>query len=153
MIRPPWSSTKKDREADAPPATPAVRPEDYVGSDQEANERYVRSGFAAKAKNALSKLPMADEVVAAYFCMIDPTTPRWVKGVAAAALAYFILPVDAVLDVIPFVGLMDDASVLAGALTAISSFITDEHRRKAREWMRIEQIPAGSTSAETGSTG
>lgn len=126
--------------ADAPPPPSVVRPEDYVGSDEAKNEAYVREGFAAKARQFLARLPMAEDVAAAYFCMLDPTTPKWVKGVAGGALAYFILPVDAVLDAIPFAGLVDDIGVLTAAITSISAYITDEHRAKARRWMAAEQI-------------
>src|SRR4051812_27278285 len=82
-----------------------VNPEAYVGGDLVRNEEVVREGFAAKAKRCLNRLPLATETVAMYFCMLDPKTPVWVKGVAAAALAYFILPLDAVPDLLPIVGL------------------------------------------------
>ena len=119
-----------------------VRPEDYVGDDRARNEQVVREGFVAKAKRHLRQIPMATEVVAAYFCMLDPGTPLWVKGVAAAALAYFILPADAIPDLLPIVGLSDDVSILTAALSTISVHITDEHRRKAREWMEHEHLVA-----------
>jgi uncharacterized membrane protein YkvA (DUF1232 family) len=119
-----------------------VRPEDYVGEDAARNEQVVREGFAAKAKRYLRQIPMATEVVAAYFCMLDPATPLWVKGVAAAALAYFILPTDALPDLLPIVGLSDDVSVLTAALATISVHVTDAHRQQARRWMEHEQIVA-----------
>ncbi|MHC5539898.1 YkvA family protein, partial [Singulisphaera rosea] len=72
------------------------RAEDYVGADEAKNERIVRDGFGAKAKRYLNRLPLAQETVAMYFCLLDPKTPIWVKGAAAAALAYFILPVDGI---------------------------------------------------------
>ena len=91
---------------------------------------------------------MASEVVAMYFCMLDPTTPLWVKGTVAAALAYFILPLDAIPDLIPLAGLGDDAGVLTAALTAITAHITAEHRRKARAWLDAESIDLGKPAAE-----
>jgi uncharacterized membrane protein YkvA (DUF1232 family) len=127
--------------APSPPPGP-IRPEDYVGTDEVKNERVVREGFVAKAKRFLRHLPMGPEVVAMYFCMLDPKTPLWVKGTAAAALAYFILPLDAVPDLLPLVGLSDDVTVLTAALSAISAFVTDEHRSKAEEWMAHEHIVA-----------
>jgi len=117
-----------------------IRPEDYVGDDVSRNERTVRDGFAAKAKRFLREVPMAGEVVALYFAMLDPKTPLWVKGTAAAALAYFILPIDAVPDLLPLVGLGDDLSVLSAALAAVSTHITEEHRARARGWLRDEQV-------------
>jgi uncharacterized membrane protein YkvA (DUF1232 family) len=117
-----------------------IRPEEYVGADSSRNEQTVREGFLKKARKSLRYLPLAEEVAAAYVCMLDGRTPIWVKATVAGALAYFILPFDAVPDVLPFVGLNDDAAVITAALSAISSHLTDEHRRKARSWLRAEQI-------------
>ncbi|MBX6313539.1 MAG: DUF1232 domain-containing protein [Isosphaeraceae bacterium] len=117
-----------------------VRPEDYVGSDEAKNEQVVREGFVAKAKRYLRQIPMATDVVALYFCLLDAKTPMWVKGTVAAALAYFILPADAVPDILPLVGLSDDISVLTAAITAVSAHLTDEHRQKARQWMEAEKV-------------
>jgi uncharacterized membrane protein YkvA (DUF1232 family) len=117
-----------------------VDPEAYVGHDAARNEQVVREGFAAKAKKYLNRLPLAQETVAMYFCMLDPKTPLWVKGTAAAALAYFILPLDALPDLMPIVGLSDDAGVLAAALTAVSAHVTAEHRERARAWMAHEHL-------------
>src|SRR5436309_11204403 len=118
-----------------------IHPEYYVGSDEPHNEEIVRERFAAKAKRYLRQLPLAKETVSMYFCLLDPRTPIWVKATAAAALAYFILPLDAVPDLLPIVGLSDDASVLAAALTAVAAHITPEHRHKARAWMDAEIGP------------
>lgn len=115
-------------------------PGDFVGRDAEANQRVAREGFVAKAKRYLQRLPMAESTVAMYFCMLDPKTPAWVKGVVAAALAYFILPLDAVPDLMPLVGFGDDASVLAAAFTAVSGHVTEAHRASAREWMAHEHL-------------
>src|SRR5947209_11425437 len=93
-----------------------IKPEFYVGSDEPHNEEIVRERFAAKAKHYLRQLPLAHETVAMYFCLLDSRTPIWVKATAAAALAYFILPFDAMPDLLPIVGLSDDAGVLAAAL-------------------------------------
>ena len=117
-----------------------IKPEYYVGSDEPHNEEVVRERFAAKAKRYLRRLPLAHETVAMYFCLLDPVTPIWVKATAGAALAYFILPLDAVPDFLPIVGLSDDASVLAAALAAIAAHITNEHRTKAQVWMEAEVI-------------
>lgn len=129
--------------ADVPPSPEelaAIRPEDYVGNDQARNEQVVRESFAAKAKQYLGRLPMARDVVALYFCMLDPATPMWVKGTVAAALAYFILPLDAIPDLLPLFGLSDDAAILTAALTAVAAYITAEHYRKADAWLEVEGV-------------
>src|SRR5687767_7500772 len=61
------------------PMRSAVRPEDYVGDDERRNEQVVREGFLAKARRHLNRLPLAQETVAMYFCLLDPGTPLWVK--------------------------------------------------------------------------
>src|SRR5436190_18581874 len=119
----------------------AIKPEFYVGSDEPHNEEIVRERFAAKAKRYLRQLPLAKETVAMYFCLLDSRTPIWVKATAAAALAYFILPLDAVPDLLPIIGLSDDASVIAAALTAVAAHINTEHRERARLWMEAEIEP------------
>lgn len=122
-----------------------IKPEIYVGEDPARNEELVREGFVAKARKMLKHLPLAHEAVAMYFCMLDARTPMWVKGAVAAALAYFILPVDAVPDFLPVVGLGDDAGVLAATLTAVSAHVSPEHREKARAWIDQENLgPAGA---------
>ena len=118
----------------------SVDPEDYVGHDSAPNEESAREGFVAKAKRYLNRLPLAHETVAMYFCMLDPKTPVWVKATAGAALAYFVLPLDAIPDFLPVVGLGDDASVLAAAFAAVSAHVTAEHRDRARAWMAHEHL-------------
>ncbi len=116
-----------------------IDPGKYVGRDRSEAEAKARAGFLAKAKHHLKKIPKAREVVALYFCLIDPATPAWVKGIVAAALAYFVLPLDAVPDLLPFIGLADDVSLLAAAYASVSAFVTAEHLEKARAWIEHEQ--------------
>jgi uncharacterized membrane protein YkvA (DUF1232 family) len=111
-----------------------------VGVDEAANEQKVRAGFVPAAKRHLAKIPFAEDVVAMYFCLLDPRTPLWVKGVVAAALAYFVLPLDAIPDFLPLVGMSDDIAVLSAALAAISNYLTPEHRSRAVGWLRDEHI-------------
>lgn len=127
--------TSSPTSSDAP-----IRPEDYVGNDESRNEQIVREGFAATAKRFLRVMPMATEVVAMYFCLLDAKTPIWVKGTIAAALAYFILPVDAIPDILPVVGMSDDAGVLTAAFSAVSAHVSPEHRTKAKRWIHDEKV-------------
>ena len=130
--------------------TSPIRPEYYVGSDEPHNEEVVRERFAAKAKRYLRQLPLAHETAAMYFALLDARTPIWVKATVAAALAYFILPFDAIPDLLPIVGFSDDAGVLAAALSAVSAHITDDHRARARGWMAgaIDVTPAAEGVAQ-----
>jgi uncharacterized membrane protein YkvA (DUF1232 family) len=63
----------------------------------------------------------------------DESTPTWAKTVIGGALAYLILPIDAIPDVIPIVGFTDDIGALAAAGATVATYITDEHKREAEE--------------------
>ena len=73
-----------------------------------------------------------------YFSAVGKNMPVWAQGVAFAALAYFISPVDAIPDITPAIGYTDDAGVLATAITVLRAYITAEvtrqANRKLKEW-------------------
>ncbi len=68
-----------------------------------------------------------------YYVMQNPECPIWAKGIIIAALGYFISPIDAIPDVIPFAGFTDDAGVIAAALATLYMYITEDVKRRARE--------------------
>ncbi|MDP2213418.1 YkvA family protein, partial [Phenylobacterium sp.] len=63
------------------------------------NEERVRKGFWPKIVRTAAKIPFASEAVAVWFCARDPATPSAAKGMMLAALAYFVMPADAIPDV------------------------------------------------------
>jgi uncharacterized membrane protein YkvA (DUF1232 family) len=81
-------------------------------------------------------VPFMKDLLAMFYASQDPKTPMWVKGMIAAALAYFALPIDAIPDVL-FIGLgfTDDAAVVVATLKAVSSHVTEDHRRQAEDWL------------------
>lgn len=97
------------------------------------NEDTVRAGFWAKLKRVLSRVPFAEDAVAAWFCAFDPQTPLRVRGMLLAALAYFVLPIDAVPDMILGLGFTDDLTVLMTAVALVGTHLRPEHRRQARQ--------------------
>jgi uncharacterized membrane protein YkvA (DUF1232 family) len=48
------------------------------------------------------------------------------------ALAYFILPTDAIPDILALVGFTDDMAVLAAAIAAVGANVTPAHRQAAK---------------------
>ena len=80
------------------------------------NEERVRRDFWRKAARVAAKLPFAEDLLAAYYCAFDQTTPFQVRAALVGALAYFVLPFDFVPDVLPLLGFTDDAAVLLTAL-------------------------------------
>jgi len=97
------------------------------------DEERVRRGFWPKAKRVAAKLPFAEDLLAAYYAAFDRETPLQVKAALLGALAYFVLPVDAMPDILPMLGYTDDALVLVTAIRLVSGHIRDEHREAARD--------------------
>lgn len=93
------------------------------------------SEFIGRLKRVAKRIPFAEDLLAAWICARDPATPRRVKLTLLAALGYFVLPLDALPDVMPLLGFTDDAAVIAAALAAVAGSITPQHREKAREML------------------
>jgi len=97
------------------------------------DEDGLKRRFWEKFKRVAGRIPFAEDLVAAFYCATDPKTPSRVKLILLGAIAYFIMPLDAVSDLLPLIGFADDAAVLAAAITQVASSITEEHRAKARK--------------------
>ena len=97
------------------------------------DEEGVLREVLALVKKLARALPFAEDALAAYHCVRDPATPTRVRLILMAALAYFVMPLDAIPDYIPLLGFTDDAAVLATAIAAVKNAMTPEHRTKARE--------------------
>lgn len=100
------------------------------------NEKRVRSGFWRKIAAVVSKIPFAEDAIAAYFCALDSATPLRARAMLLAALVYFISPLDMIPDMIAGLGFTDDATVLAAVLAMFASHITAEHREKAAKILK-----------------
>jgi uncharacterized membrane protein YkvA (DUF1232 family) len=92
-----------------------------------------REKFWRTVKKAARHVPFMEDVVAAYYCALDHETPLRAKGIILAALGYFILPTDAIPDMIFGLGFTDDIAVLTAALAAIRAHMKPAHRLAARE--------------------
>ena len=106
--------------------------------DAKEKEARIRRQFWPTVKKALRAVPFMNEVVAAYYAMLDPDTPTRARLILIGALAYFVTPFDVVPDFIIGLGFVDDATVLAAALAAVRSSIKDEHREAARRALAEE---------------
>jgi uncharacterized membrane protein YkvA (DUF1232 family) len=94
-------------------------------------ERKIRRDFWAKLKRFAGLVPFVDDLVAAYYCALDPATPMRVRGMLLAALAYFVLPVDLIPDMIAGLGFADDAALLTAVVGLVAAHITPTHRAAA----------------------
>ena len=100
--------------------------------EAEQKEAEVRRRFWPTVKRALRQIPFIEDVVAAYYAMLDPATPAGARLTLVAALAYFVSPFDLVPDLLFGIGFVDDVAVLAAAIAAVQGAIRDDHREAAR---------------------
>ncbi len=97
------------------------------------NARLVQRGFWPKLKRVAAHIPFAGEVAALWFAAMDKETPATGKAMMLAALAYFVMPVDALPDWLPGLGFTDDAAVIAAAIAMAGRMIRPVHRQAARD--------------------
>lgn len=103
----------------------------------ERNKSRVQRSFWAKLKRSVGRAPFLEDAVSAYYCAFDPETPRPVKAMLLAALAYFVVPSDMVPDFIAGLGFTDDATVLFATVRMVASHIGDRHREQARQRLTL----------------
>lgn len=73
-------------------------------------------------------------------------TPTLVGGVAV--LIYFLMPIDVIPDVIPVIGLLDDASLLAWFMTSIKSELDKFKEWEASRPIKVEPQHAAQATPE-----
>jgi len=108
------------------------------------DEAVVLRDFWRKVGKFAAQIPFAEDLLTAYYCAFDRRTPAHVRVALIGALVYFISPFDVFPDVLPIVGLTDDAAVLAGAIKLVWDQIKPEHRDAARDALvRINETAKG----------
>ena len=115
------------------PTEPIARSRALTPAVQRVNEVRVKTGFWPKLRRTAARIPFTRELLSVYFCARDPETPAAAKGVMLAALAYFVLPTDAIPDILAGVGFTDDAAVIAAVLGMLGANLKPRHRERARE--------------------
>ena len=97
------------------------------------DETALRRRFWRKLGGVIARIPFAEDLLAAYYCAFDRTTPLSVRASLIGALAYFISPFDVMPDLLPIIGFTDDAAVLAAAFKLVWDNIKPAHRDAARQ--------------------
>ena len=99
-----------------------------------APEEYSDSSFWAKVGNfaKLAGREVIEKALWLYYAAQRPETPTWAKTVIYGVLAYFIAPLDAIPDVTPVIGYVDDLGALAAALSMVVLYIDDGVREQAK---------------------
>ena len=101
--------------------------------EPDKEESALRDQFWRKVRRAAASIPFAEDLLTAYYCAFDRATPLSVKATLVGALAYFVMPIDAIPDVVPLLGFTDDAAMLAAALNLMAAHIRPEHRVAAKD--------------------
>jgi uncharacterized membrane protein YkvA (DUF1232 family) len=106
-----------------------------MGDDEslKRDEASVLRNFWRKLGGLAAQVPFAEDVLTIYYCAFDRRTPTYVRVALIGALAYFIDPFDLIPDVLPIIGLTDDAAVIAAATKLVWDQIKPEHRDAARD--------------------
>jgi uncharacterized membrane protein YkvA (DUF1232 family) len=102
-------------------------------------EKMVRTDLLPKLKRVLAQVPFAEDLLAAYYAVLDRRTPFAVRATLVGALAYFVLPIDIVPDFLAGLGFTDDAAILYAALRSVAGAIEERHRDAARNWLAEAQ--------------
>lgn len=104
------------------------------GYEEEYNEKSFWTKVRKYAKKAGREV--IEKALLLYYALVDSDTPAWAQGVIVGALGYFISPIDAIPDMIPVVGYMDDLAVMAAALVTVACHIKVEHSEKAEDKLK-----------------
>jgi uncharacterized membrane protein YkvA (DUF1232 family) len=90
---------------------------------------------------------VVEKVLWLWFASRRPDLPGWARTTVYGALAYFVLPVDAIPDLLPLVGYTDDLGVLGWALLTIAGYVDADVRRRTDEL--LARLFTGSATPST----
>jgi uncharacterized membrane protein YkvA (DUF1232 family) len=116
-----------------------VIPLPVVAMTRLRHTRIVQDGFWRKLAKIMGHIPFAEDLAAAYFCVIDPATPSRVRGALLVALAWFVIPASVMPEFVVVLGLTDDAAVVALVAGIVRRHIKERHYRQARAALAIEE--------------
>ncbi len=118
------SHRRDDPQAGTPDTPDALR--GYAG-------QYSETRFWTKMSRVFKRAgyELLEKALWLHYAARRPETPGWAKATAYGALAYFILPFDAIPDWLFGYGFTDDLSALTLAVATISQYIDAGVRRRA----------------------
>ena len=90
--------------------------------DIKKDVKYVEENLWAKIERVGKKISFAKDALALFYYMKDPLVSWYRKAIVAAALIYFISPIDTIPDLAPLFGYLDDL----GVITALIKFLGSE---------------------------
>ena len=107
----------------------AEAPESSAYSEQSLREKLARHARAAGEA-------VVERTLQFHYALQKPDLPHWARARIIGALGYFVLPLDAIPDIVPGAGYVDDLGVLALAFATVADHIDEGVRAKARAQLR-----------------
>jgi len=101
--------------------------------------RTIKSGFWPKLLKQVGRIPFAEDLAAAYFCVLDPATPGRVRGILLAALAWFVLPASLMPEFLVVIGFTDEIAVMAIVVRMVRKHLKYQHYVQARRVLGIPE--------------
>ncbi|HRP01662.1 MAG TPA: YkvA family protein [Candidatus Kapabacteria bacterium] len=96
---------------------------------KEHQKHYSDASFFKKINNVAKKIGkrLIHKALLLYYVAMDNDTPVWTKSLIFGVLGYFILPLDVIPDIAPFVGFSDDLAAIVSTISIIWNNIKPEH--------------------------
>ena len=76
-------------------------------------------------------------VLLLFYTLQKSTTPKFAKSIIIGGLGYFILPFDALSDLIPMIGFTDDLTALVSVLIAVALYVDEDIKLKAKSKLKV----------------
>jgi len=96
--------------------------EKNIENEYKDKAEYVEENLWTKLERVGKKISFAKDIVALFNYMTDPLVSWHRKAIVVMGLIYFISPLDAIPDIAPLIGYMDDL----GVITALLKFLGSE---------------------------
>ena len=80
------------------------------------NINYVEENLWTKLEKVGKKISFAKDILALFRYIKDPLVSWYRKAIVVAGLIYFISPIDAIPDITPLIGYLDDLGVITALL-------------------------------------
>lgn len=107
----------------------------FVSKDKNYEDEYSENKFWKKVKKVAKKAgkEIIGETFKLLYVILEKKVPIRAKAIAIAALGYFISPVDAIPDIAPLIGYVDDLGVITLAIAQLKKHISSTIEKKAED--------------------
>lgn len=116
---------------------------DMDEAEFEEKKAEVEKGFWHKVRKVARNIPFLEDIVAAYYAMMDGDVSLRTRAALALGLLYFLWVIDLIPDFLGPLGFVDDGTVIATIIAAIGGEITPTHRAQARKALGHEDLVEG----------